>query len=189
MKCQFCDKEYSKLSSLKSHERFCSKNPNKAVNPHTGKPGKNQYTKARELSLKVPENGNKIAALRKYLETPFENLGIENQRRRVFEDQNHKCNNCGRAKWCGQPIILELEHKDGNHGNNARGNLEGLCPNCHSMSPTWRGRNKGNHEVTDDELLEALTTMKSIRQVLLKVGLSAKGGNYHRVYALQNPRD
>jgi hypothetical protein len=90
--------------------------------------------------------GEKIRAgrLAKYLKTEFDNLGCENRRRRVFEEQNYKCNRCGIDKWLGEVLSLELEHKDGNNKNNVRENLEGLCPNCHSLTPTWRGRNKKN---------------------------------------------
>jgi len=41
-----------------------------------------------------------------------------------------------------QPIPLELDHIDGNHQNNALDNLRLLCPNCHSLTPTFRGKNK-----------------------------------------------
>jgi hypothetical protein len=37
---------------------------------------------------------------------------------------------------------LELDHIDGNYQNNALGNLRLMCPNCHSLTPTFRGRNK-----------------------------------------------
>lgn len=86
----------------------------------------------------------KIRAFRlaKYLATSFDELGMENRRRRVFEEQNYKCNRCGIDNWLGESLSLELEHKDGNNENNKRENLEGLCPNCHSLTPTWRGRNK-----------------------------------------------
>lgn len=79
--------------------------------------------------------------LEKYLNTPFELLGMMNRKRRVLEEQNGKCNNCGIDSWLGNPLVLELEHKDGNNKNNARENLECLCPNCHSLTSTWRGRN------------------------------------------------
>ena len=84
----------------------------------------------------------KATRLKKYLETPFDDLGPENRRRRVFEEQLHKCNRCGIDSWLGEKLSLELEHKDGNNKNNARENLESLCPNCHSLTSTWRGRNK-----------------------------------------------
>lgn len=126
--------------------------------------------------------------LQKYLATPFENLGMENRRRRVLEEQSYCCNKCGISQWQGLPISLELEHKDGNNQNNDRTNLECLCPNCHSITDTWRGRNKpsknGVKEVTDEFLLQCLKESKNIRQGLLKAGIAAKGKNYERAKRL-----
>jgi hypothetical protein len=82
------------------------------------------------------------------------------------------------------PIVLELEHKDGNHQNNERSNLEALCPNCHSQTSTWRGRNKkrGTKQKrsnrTKEEYLKAYCETNNIRQALLQLGLAAKGANY-----------
>lgn len=85
---------------------------------------------------------SKQTKLEKYLSTPFNELGSENRRRRVLEEQDFSCNRCKLKEWQGFPIMIELEHKDGNNKNNVRENLEGLCPNCHSMTPTWRGRKR-----------------------------------------------
>lgn len=126
--------------------------------------------------------------LLKYQNTPFNELGLENKRRRVFEEQNYCCNKCSLDKWQGVKLTLELEHKDGNNQNNSRDNLEGLCPNCHSITDTWRGRNKpsknGINEITDKFLLQCLTESKNIRQGLLKAGIAAKGKNYERAKRL-----
>jgi len=43
-----------------------------------------------------------------------------------------------------RPIGVELDHKDGNAENNAPENVWLLCPNCHSTTPTYKNRNKGN---------------------------------------------
>jgi len=130
----------------------------------------------------------KQAWLDKYNATPFDELGMENRRRRVFEEQNYCCVKCGISEWFTKPISLELEHKDGNTTNNSRENLEGLCPNCHSITDTWRGRNKpsknGVNEVTDEFLLQCLKESNNIRQGLLKAGLAAKGNNYARAKML-----
>ena len=40
--------------------------------------------------------------------------------------------------------IIELEHIDGNSLNNNLKNLTLLCPNCHSMTPTYKSKNNGN---------------------------------------------
>ena len=63
-------------------------------------------------------------------------------RLKVLEEQNFKCNRCGNDSWLNQPLTLELEHKDGIRTNNIRENLECLCPNCHSQTTTWRGRDR-----------------------------------------------
>lgn len=65
-------------------------------------------------------------------------------RKYLFDKQSGKCNGCYNDTWRGKPITLELEHKDGNSDNNVEDNLELLCPNCHSQSPTYKAKNKGN---------------------------------------------
>lgn len=52
-----------------------------------------------------------------------------------------ECSNCGRAEWLGRPIPLELDHKDGDSSNNELTNLRVICPNCHALTTTYRGKN------------------------------------------------
>lgn len=54
-----------------------------------------------------------------------------------------KCYACHLVWWRGEPIPLELEHKNGNRSDNRLCNLTLLCPNCHALTPTYRGRNVG----------------------------------------------
>jgi predicted HNH restriction endonuclease len=49
---------------------------------------------------------------------------------------------CNNTEWNGQPIPLELEHKNGNNQDNSLNNLCLLCPNCHAQTSTYRGKNK-----------------------------------------------
>ena len=63
----------------------------------------------------------------------------------LLEAQDNKCASCGIENiWNNKPIIFDLEHKDGNSDNNVRENLELICPNCHSQTDTYKGKNKGN---------------------------------------------
>ena len=67
-------------------------------------------------------------------------------------------------------------------------NLQLICPNCHALTPTWRGKNKpvknGDNVVDDNNSFNLLSTEKNIRQALLKAGLAAKGANYARAKRL-----
>jgi 5-methylcytosine-specific restriction endonuclease McrA len=52
------------------------------------------------------------------------------------------CANCRLSEWMGGSIPLELDHIDGQSNNNVLSNLRLLCPNCHALTPTYRGKNK-----------------------------------------------
>lgn len=64
-------------------------------------------------------------------------------RNRLFAEGyfEKKCYRCGLTEWLGEPIPLELHHKDGNKRNNNLDNLEILCPNCHYFTDTYKTKN------------------------------------------------
>lgn len=71
----------------------------------------------------------------------FDGLKRKDSRRlRLINERGHACEHCKLSEWNGQPITLEMDHVDGNNRNSTRENLRLLCPNCHSQTPTWRGR-------------------------------------------------
>lgn len=55
--------------------------------------------------------------------------------------KTEKCEECGIKDWNGKKISFHLDHING-HGKDHRfENLKILCPNCHSQTPTFAGRN------------------------------------------------
>lgn len=64
----------------------------------------------------------------------------------VFEEV---CSECGLVEWNGKKIPLELEHINGKNNDNRIENLTLLCPNCHALTPTYRGKNKNQAELVE----------------------------------------
>lgn len=66
-------------------------------------------------------------------------------KRRILRDnlKPHRCEYCGIGpSWNGKSLTLQLEHKNGIPTDHRLENICFLCPNCHSQTPTYAGRNK-----------------------------------------------
>lgn len=66
----------------------------------------------------------------------------------LFEKYDNSCSQCGWNKvnaYSGK-IPLEVDHIDGNSDNNSENNIRLLCPNCHSLTPTFRALNKNGRK-------------------------------------------
>lgn len=100
--------------------------------------------------------------------------------------RGHKCENCGLTEWLNEPIPLEVHHLDGKELNSELDNLILLCPNCHALTENYRGRNINNGiiSISDEEFVDALNESPNIRQALISLGLTPKGGNYIRANEL-----
>lgn len=96
----------------------------------------------------------------------------------------YHCSICGiSASWNGKELQLQLDHISGDRHDHRIENLRWVCPNCHSQTDTFCGKNQRRKKVSDEEILEALRSSKNIRQVLMKVGLD-NGRHYARVKKL-----
>ena len=182
---QVCSRKYSSIINKEQKNRNLSIALKKSAanNPDYGFKNPNR----RKAAILVGTKSRKSKYIEKIHDPNIRKyISTDAQRKLVISEQNGCCNVCGNSEWLGNPITLELEHKDGNTTNNVRQNLEALCPNCHSYTKTWRGRNKNKEHtiVSDETLLVALKEQPSIRKALISVGLAGKGGNYKRCYQL-----
>jgi len=85
------------------------------------------------------------------IENGVENFGCQLTNSRYFkryliDKHGEKCMECGwdKRNSITNKVPIELEHIDGNSENNLLTNLKLLCPNCHSLTPTFKGLNRGN---------------------------------------------
>ena len=75
--------------------------------------------------------------------SPYENIARLKQRLVKEGKMEYKCQNCGISEWLGKPITLQLDHINGVHNDHRLTNLRFLCPNCHSQTDTYAGKNIG----------------------------------------------
>lgn len=101
------------------------------------------------LGIKWTEERKQLVkeAKRKLTDERFERGEIVERlvlRRILTEKRGYSCTCCGISEWQGKPITLQVDHVDGNPGNNVPSNLRLICPNCHSQCPNWGNRNRGS---------------------------------------------
>jgi Zn finger protein HypA/HybF involved in hydrogenase expression len=90
----------------------------------------------------------------KTIEKTLESILVENSsysrqplKIRLIKEKllEYKCVSCGNTgEWNGKPISLQLDHENGINNDNRIENLRFLCPNCHSQTPTYAGKNKNS---------------------------------------------
>lgn len=83
---------------------------------------------------------------------PLSEICIENStytssnslKKRLYAEnvKEAKCECCGITEWQDKPISLELDHINGINTDNRLENLRILCPNCHSQTHSFRGKNQ-----------------------------------------------
>jgi hypothetical protein len=90
--------------------------------------------------------GRKLPQRRKSIEDYITNkIPIQSNKLRKYLLESgtfkHECSSCKLSEWMGNPIPIELDHINGNNQDNSLENLRILCPNCHALTPTYRGKN------------------------------------------------
>jgi hypothetical protein len=73
----------------------------------------------------------------------------KNIKRYILNKYNNKCSICGwdKVNATSGKIPLEIHHIDGDYKNNKEENLTALCPNCHSLTPTYKKNNRNGRKL------------------------------------------
>ena len=98
------------------------------------------------FTFQLWNKGKKIGAkvaIEDYLNNKRSISSNKLKKRLINEKLLHpKCSSCQLESWLRKPIPLELDHINGDSSDNRLENLRLLCPNCHALTPTYRGKNK-----------------------------------------------
>lgn len=71
-------------------------------------------------------------------------MNIDRLKKRIISNNliEYKCSECGNTGgWNGKKLSLQLHHKNGIHNDHRLENLTFLCPNCHSQTENYSGKN------------------------------------------------
>ena len=199
MRCLSCDEETKnpKFCSSSCSAKFTNRNRKRSIESRIktsaslrkdkANPSKIECLVCKKQFYKFESAGKKYCSRKCYrrLKADFSLNGKGSHKKILLLERGHKCERCKNEIWLGVPISLQLEHKDGNHFNNTKDNLELLCPNCHSQTPTYN-RRKTAVMISDLDFLLALKNSKSIYECLCNLGLNSSSTNYKRAKRLLN---
>lgn len=94
---------------------------------------------------------NKNLVFKPFVAKPIEEILVKDSSYQSYKLKNRLikegikyniCEGCGLTMWQGKQIPLELHHINGDNRDNRLDNLVLLCPNCHALTETYRGKNK-----------------------------------------------
>ena len=88
---------------------------------------------AAQILIQVPRGSRRTRP--RLLRRALDEVGVQRE-----------CDGCGiDESWQGRPLVLEIDHIDGDYHNNTIGNLRCLCPNCHAQTENYCGRSAGKY--------------------------------------------
>jgi Zn finger protein HypA/HybF involved in hydrogenase expression len=144
----------SKLDESKSFREFLLKIGSSCNGSASYKSIKNQLI---NLGIKIPEF-NYVSEIKININKRIDDNDVFvkdssysrcHLKERIIKNKliDYRCNECGNVGyWNGKILSLHLEHKNGVNNDNRLGNLTFLCPNCHSQTETYGGKNVKKRE-------------------------------------------
>lgn len=156
--CECCGNNFKSLKT--ENRKYCSQSCSAKVNdvkyPKRVR-NVNKLSKCVNCDKKLIGGQNKYCSVncqtefeRKQIFEKIENgdttLSKNQYKKYLIYVHGNKCMECGwdRINPVTGNVPIELEHIDGNSENNSLENIKLLCPNCHSLTPTYKALNVGN---------------------------------------------
>jgi Zn finger protein HypA/HybF involved in hydrogenase expression len=134
-----------------------------------------------QFGLFKPNPGSCGVKLKKIEELLVDNFSVDSVylKLRLIQEGvfQYKCSECSIQDWNNSPIVLELDHIDGDKLNNKLENLRLLCPNCHSQTPTFRNRGGKNKilKISNEFILECFNKSNSFNEFCGFLGVGNRG--------------
>ena len=148
---QLSDEDFIQL--IRKNHSWCGCARAIGLSPY-GSNAKNQLKKrVEELQLDISHFNQTQDARKASTKYSLEEIMVENSayqnitklKERILQENiiPYKCAICGNTgEWFGQKLNLQLDHINGKHFDHRKENLRFLCPNCHSQTETFSGKNK-----------------------------------------------
>ena len=123
------------------------------LSPRGGNSSKVLKNRIKELKIDTSHFLIKTEKALQYKRTDLNEILVDNSKyaniaslkRRLINKNiiEYKCSICGNLGiWNNKPLSLQLHHINGKHNDHRIENLSFLCPNCHSQTDTYAGKNK-----------------------------------------------